>query len=81
MNEILKAQLARYHIEHMVSPVIIMNPDDLKDLIKTSESEVVNLSIKSKPRYEGVPIISQESVQRDCLIVFDEFNQPKHEPS
>jgi len=72
MDEQIKQQLRQQKIREMKNPTILMNKTDFENFKKDIESKVDNLKVGLNPTYEGIPIKTNEFVEKGNIIVYDD---------
>lgn len=72
MEDKIQQQLRAEKVREMKNPTILMNPDDYTAFKTELESTVQNLCVGKNPTYEGIPIKTNEIVQKGNVIVYDD---------
>lgn len=71
MDEKLRQELRAKKIREMKKPTILMNENDFEVFKKQIESKTT-VAVGNNPTYEGVPIKTNNIIQRGNVVVYDD---------
>jgi|GEM_PF-2263818 len=75
MDNRIKQQLKIKKVRKMKKPIILMNSDDFDSFKQKLESTIQNYKTSKCPTYEGIPIKTNNVIERGCIVVYDDvFN-------
>ena len=72
MQEQLENQLKADKVKNMLNPNILMNESDFDGLRELLES-ISNVKTGEFPTYEGMPISSNDNIQKGTIIIYDKI--------